>query len=75
MRRKKHTLPAKIQYLDLRGVWVQELIDNGLIDPLPHRMSVYQVIITNGYGPHTHEWTQKYSPEKLMTLITENVEI
>lgn len=56
-------------------MWVQELIDKGLVDPLPHRMSVYQVIITNGYGPHTHEWTQKYPPEKLMTLITENVDI
>lgn len=68
-------MPAKIQYRDLRGVWVQELIDNGLVDPLPHRMSVYQVIITNGYGPHTHEWTKRYPPERLMTLITENVEI
>lgn len=56
-------------------MWVQELIDKSLVDPLPHRMSVYQVIITNGYGPHTHEWAKRYPPERLMTLITENVEI
>lgn len=54
---------------------MQELIDTSVVDPLPNHMSVYQVIITNGYGPHTHEWTKKYSPEKLMTLITENIEI
>ncbi len=65
----------KIQYRDLRGMWVQELIDKCLVDPLPNRMSVYQVIITNGYGPHTHEWTKKYPPEKLMTLIAEKVSI
>ena len=64
-----------VSYRDLRGDWIQELIDKGLVDPLPNRISIYQVLVTDGYGPYTGEWVLKYPPEKLVKLITENLEI
>ena len=65
----------EVSYRDLRGDWVQELIDKGLVDPLPNQISIYQVLVTGGYGPYTGEWVRKYPPEKLVKLITENLEI
>nr|DAS10341.1 MAG TPA: hypothetical protein [Caudoviricetes sp.] len=64
-----------VSYRDLRGDWIQELIDKRLVDPLPNRISIYQVLVTGGYGPYTGEWVRKYPPEKLVNLITENLEI
>ena len=43
-----------VSYRDLRGDWIQELIDKGLVDPLPNRISIYQVLVTGGYlSTHT----------------------
>ena len=64
-----------VSYRDLRGDWIQELIDKGLVDPLPNRISIYQVLVTGGYGTYTGDWVRKYPPEKLVNLITENLEI
>lgn len=64
-----------ISYRDLRGDWTQELIDKGLVDPLPNRICIYQVLVTGGYGPYTGDLVRKYPPEKLVNLITENLEI
>ena len=52
-----------ISYRDLRGDWIQELIDKGLVDPLPNRISIYQVLVTGGYGPSTGDLVRKYPPE------------
>ena len=64
-----------VSYRDLRGDWIQELTDKGLVDPLPSRISIYQVLVTDGYAPYTSEWVRKYPPEKLVNLIAENIEI
>lgn len=64
-----------VSYRDLRGDWIQELIDKGLVDPLPNRISIYQVLITGGYGPYTGEWVRNYPPEKLAGLISKHVEL
>lgn len=56
----------EVSYRDLRGDWVQELIDKGRVDPLPNQISIYQVLATGGCGPYTGEWVKK--PTRYLSL-------